>query len=169
MAAKFSISRGSGLKGVAQIVAQQEPNDVPYSELRGRIFWFRRRAPEPLEPGVHLLLGDTQASVGKNGYVRFSLKTSDRREAAIASRRFAHSLDVAAERRRTLKVTRTGEPLQPESLPTREEIQHAAEFMYATLLAADEDKRNCGTDLASHQSQLARRQSSILRTMNISN
>ncbi len=112
---------------------------VPYTELRGRVYWFRRRAPELLKSGVQLPLECTEASVGKNGYDRFSLTTTDHRAASIASRKFAHLLDDAAERRRTLKVTRTSKPLQPESLPTREEIQHAAEFMYATLLAADED------------------------------
>ena len=139
MAKKPNNDRHSGLKDVAQTVAQQEQEMVPYTELRGRVYWFRRRAPEPFKPGAQLLLEDTEASVGKNGYVRFSLKTSDRREAARAARRFAHLLDVAAERRRNLKAARTNKPPLPESKPTREEIRHAAETMYVQLLSADED------------------------------
>jgi integrase len=138
MAKKSSNSRDFWLDDVAQTVAQQEPEMVPYTELRGRIYWFRRRAPEPLKPGAQLLLEDTEASVGKNGYVRFSLKTSDRSEAAKAARRFAHLLDVAAERRGNLKALRINEAPASQK-PTREEIQHAAETMYAQLLGADED------------------------------
>lgn len=139
MAKKSNNSRDFGLKEVAQTVAQQESEVVPYTELRGRVYWFRRRAPEPLKPGAQLLLEDTEASVGKNGYVRFSLKTRDHREASKAARRFAHLLDVAAERRRNFKPSPIHAAPLPASAPSRDEIQHAAEAMYSILLSADED------------------------------
>lgn len=113
---------------------------MQYTELRGQIYWFRRRAPEPLKPGMKCLLGDVEAIVGKNGYVRVSLKTSDRREAARMSRRFAHLLDEAAERRKALKVPSApvGDNVSSDA-PSPEEVQHAADSMYAMLLAADEN------------------------------
>ena len=140
MAKKSDNNRVSGLKGVAQIVAQQERNEMQYTELRGNVYWFRRRAPEPLKPGMRFLLGDVESVVGKNGYVRISLKTSDRRESARMSRRFAHLLDEAAERRKALKIPSAplGNNVSSEA-PSPEEIQHAADSMYAMLLAADEN------------------------------
>lgn len=113
---------------------------MQYIEPRGRVFWFRRRAPDPLKPGMPVTLGDMGVVVGKNGYVRFSLGTTDRREAAKKARKYAHYLDEAAQRRsRQTPTEQVPAPLALPTLPTREEIEFAAESMYAMLLAADED------------------------------
>ena len=133
----------SGLKGVAQTVAQTGAADMQYTELRGRIFWFRRRAPEPLKPGMQILLGNVEVTVGKNGYVRLSLATSDRREAAKKARKLAHFLDEASDQNRQSKVQRTSDQNAPIPALTPDEIQHVAEVMYVQLLAADEDTAKC--------------------------
>lgn len=130
-------SRDSGLIGVAQIVAHKESDEMPYAELRGTIYWFRRRAPAPLQPGNPVVLDDVVVDVGKNGYVRFSLKTSDRRKARQLALKYAHLLDEAAAQRarmtdRPYKGSTQSAPLSPE------EIQHAADTMYAQLLATDD-------------------------------
>lgn len=143
MAKMSDNDRGSRLKGVAQSVAQEEPQNVPYTERKGNIYWFRRRAPEPLKPGSIAFLDSIEAKVGKNGYVRFSLRTSDYREAAREARRYAHLLDQAAERIRTVRAKPSSPPQLP-CHPTREEIQYAAEAMYAQLLCADEDTAERG-------------------------
>ena len=148
MAKTPSDNKGSGLKSVAQIVAQTEQNLMQYTELRGTTYWFRRRAPAPLLPGS-LVLGDHEATVQKNGYVKFSLKTSDRRDAAKLARKYAHFLDQAAERRsRSLAIAKgvkeSADPAAPlvmpsnTQFPSREEIQHTADALYSHLLAADE-------------------------------
>lgn len=115
---------------------------MQYTELRGKIYWFRRRAPEPLKPGMQIVLGDLSSVVGKNGYVRFSLGTNDRKEAAKLARKYAHLIDEAAEKRNQIERSRKAFQ-QPQSsdlaLPTKEEIVYAAEAMYAMLLAADEN------------------------------
>lgn len=138
MAKKSDNNRVSRLKGVAQTVAQKEPQNVPYTERKGNVYWFRRRAPDPLKPGNVAFLDSIEAKVGKNGYVRFSLRTSDHREAAREARKYAHLLDQAAERRRKAQTT----PLRLAPATTaplsREEIQYAADAMYAQLLCADE-------------------------------
>lgn len=139
MAKKSHNGRVSGLKGVAQIVAQEERKEMQYTELRGHIYWFRRRAPEPLKPGTQCLLGDIEAKIGKNGYVRVSLETSDRREAAKKARKLAHLLDEAAQRLSKLKAQQANPQVEVLPEPTREEILHAAESMYVMLLAADAD------------------------------
>ncbi len=110
-----------------------------YTELRGQVFWFRRRAPEPLKPGMLIYLGDQETAVGKNGYIRFSLKTSDKREAARHARKFAYLVDETAERlRKQLTRPASTSTATDSGQPTREEIQYAAESMYAMLLSADE-------------------------------
>ncbi|TEX44406.1 MAG: hypothetical protein CFR70_13750 [Rhodocyclaceae bacterium] len=113
MARKSDNDRVSRLKGVAQTVAQMEPDNVPYTERKGSVYWFRRRAPEPLKPGSMAFLDSIEAKVGKNGYVRFSLRTSDHREAAREARKYAHLLDQAAERIREVRA----KPSSPPQLP----------------------------------------------------
>ncbi|MBU3697275.1 MAG: hypothetical protein FGM13_11320 [Dechloromonas sp.] len=88
-------------------------------------------------------LDSIEAKVGKNGYVRFSLRTSDHREAAREARKYAHLLDQAAERIREVRAKPSSPPQLP-SHPTREEIQFAAEAMYAQLLSADENMAERG-------------------------
>lgn len=137
MVKKSDINRISKLKGVAQTVAQREPKNVSYTERRGNVYWFRRRAPEPLKPGSVALLDSIEAKVGQNGYIRFSLETRDYREAAKLARKYAHLLDQAAERNRNFR-TKPSELTSIPDRPTREEIQYAAEAMYAQLLSADD-------------------------------
>lgn len=153
MAKKSDNNRVSRLKGVAQTVAQEEPKNVPYTERKGNVYWFRRRAPDPLKPGSIAFLDSIEAKVGKNGYVRFSLRTSDHREAAREARKYAHLLDQAAERIRNVRAKPSSQALLPTH-PTREEIQYAAEAMYAQLLCADEDtaERGVAASLAGEDS-----------------
>ncbi|MHB1236079.1 MAG: hypothetical protein ACYCY7_00800 [Gallionella sp.] len=139
MAKKSNDSRVSGLKGVAQIVAQEERKEMQYTEFRGHVYWFRRRAPEPLKPGTQCLLGDIEAKIGKNGYVRLSLETNDKREAGKKARKLAHFLDEAAGRLSKLKAQQANPQVEVLPEPTREEILHAADSMYAMFLAADDD------------------------------
>lgn len=147
MAKKSDNNRVSRLKGVAQAVAQEEPQKVPYTERRHNVYWFRRRAPAPLKPGSIVFLDSIEAKVGKNQYVRFSLRTSDHRKAATEARKYAHLLDQAAERTRTVR-TALKSPSPVPTHPTREEIQYAAEAMYAQLLSADEDTAERGVAAA---------------------
>lgn len=139
MTKKSHDSRVPGLTGVAQIVAQEERNEMQYTELRGHIYWFRRRAPEPLKPGTQCLLGDIEAKIGKNGYVRLSLETSDKQDAGKKARKLAHFLDEAAGRLSKLIAQQANPKVEVLSEPTREEILHAAETMYVMFLGADED------------------------------
>jgi integrase len=142
MARKSDNNRVSELNGVAQSVAQAESSQMQYTHLRGRIYWFRRRAPQPLLPGMRCVLGDVETVVGKNGYVRVSLETTDRREAARLARKYAHHLDLAAERIRKIKRPPSSENIpvaDPDTPPTPEEIRHAADLMLSVLLAADEE------------------------------
>lgn len=120
---------------------------MPYTERKGNVYWFRRRAPDPLKPGSIALLDSIEAKVGKNGYVRFSLRTSDHREAGREARKYAHLLDQAAERIRKVR-TKPSSQAQAPAHPTREEIQYAAEAMYAQLLCADEDTAERGVAAA---------------------
>ncbi len=133
-----------GLGSVAQTVAQSVSEEhMPYTEKRGSTYWFRRRAPEPLRPETNMFLGDQPVLVGRNGYVRFSLRTKDHREAGKLARKYSHLLDQAAERI-AQALQRAAEPAprdiaaEPPAQPTADEIKYAADVMYAQLLAADE-------------------------------
>ncbi len=106
-----------------------------YLELRGRVYWFKRRAPVPLKAKDLLLLDGVSTAVGKNGYVRFSLETASPKEAAALARKYAHLLDEEAKKRPRLLGQRAPLSKHPHS---SEAIQAAADAMYATLLAADE-------------------------------
>lgn len=134
MAIKSDNNSGSGLSGVAQSVAQQEPNEMQYLLPRGEVWWFSRRAPKPLRSGNRLTLDDVEAKVHANGYIRFSLNTSSRKEAIRLARKFGHLVDEAVEQKKNPKPKFAA----IESEPTHAEIARAAELMYATLLAADE-------------------------------
>lgn len=120
-----------------------------YTERRGSVFWFRRRAPAPLVAGMKLILGDLETTIHQSGYVRFSLKTGDRREAGKLARQYAHFLDQAATRREKAQAIANGvkasaDPAAPLILPSssaplsREDIQYAADSLYAQLLGADD-------------------------------
>lgn len=125
-----------------------------YTQLRGTVYWFKRRAPKPLPPSSSLDLDGLTTSVGKNGYVRFSLQTSDAKEALKLARKYAHLLDEAAERfgkPASPPATNLITPLTPPKLVnaqelTPEEIHLAAKTMYASLLAADEQTYREGLD-----------------------
>ncbi len=149
MAKKSNNSSDSRLRGVAQTVAQTESKLPKYTELRGSVYWFKRRAPKPLSPRDTLDLDGQPISIGKNGYVKFSLRTSDAREASRLARKYAHLLDEAAEgaghareapqaHARRPQSSRTQPTLVEASELTSAQIQRAAASMYADLLAADE-------------------------------
>lgn len=146
-------NRHSGLKGVAQTVAQSEETRVPkYTEKRGSVFWFKRRAPKPLLPSTPIRLDDQDTQVGKNGYVKFSLRTSSPKEAGALARKYAHLLDELIKRlahkpgATTSQTTvpgcaasrRSGPALVHPSELTPQEIESAASRMYAAFLDADE-------------------------------
>lgn len=128
-------SRLSGLKGVAQTVAQTELQ-MQYLTQRGSVWWFNRRAPKPLKPGVRLTLDEVETKVLANGYVRFTLQTTDRKEAARLARKFSHLVDEAAEQRKHGKPRLKYAAV--DGIPTQCEVEQAADHMYASLLAADE-------------------------------
>ncbi len=104
-----------------------------YISRRGNSWHFSRRLPDGsgLQPGSLILLSDRSIRVGKNGYIRFSLKTSDKREALRRSRKYAAEIDHAID----------GHSHRQESVSrpiSDEELQRGALLMQATLLAADE-------------------------------
>lgn len=107
---------------------------MQYLLPRGEVWWFSRRAPKPLKPGNRLTLDDVETKVQANGYIRFSLKTSSRKEAVKLSRKFAHLVDEAAEQRKNKKPKFAA----INGMPTSYEIEQAADRMYATLLVADD-------------------------------
>jgi integrase len=131
-----------GLNGVAQTVAHKESSKMQYVEPRGRVYWFRRRAPEPIKPGMQCDLDGLNVKVGKNGYVRFSLGTTDKREAGKKARKFAHLLDEVSVRlvksKQKPEAKAHKPPQENKHSLTAEEIQYAADYMYAVLLDADE-------------------------------
>ncbi|GAO36016.1 hypothetical protein SCT_1413 [Sulfuricella sp. T08] len=96
---------------------------------RGQIFWFSRNLKHLAGQFIQLASG-TQL-VGRNGYLRFSLGTGNRREAERLGRRYAVEVDDALEHlNRTQKAS--GQPI------TSEDIQLATDTMQSSLLAADE-------------------------------
>ena len=109
---------------------------MQYLTQRGNVWWFNRRAPKPLKLGDRLTLDEVETKVLANGYVRFTLQTSDRKEAARLARKFSHLVDEAAEQRKTGK--RKLKFAAVEGVPDSFEIERAADFMFANLLAADE-------------------------------
>lgn len=134
-----------GLKDVAHDVAHPEP-EMPYIEKRGNTYTFNRRAPAPLKPGFEFELSGRKVKVGRNGYVRFTLGTSDRKVARARALECAHLLDKVADRLANANQLKTSSnqpstsAIKVDSLksPTAEEIQRAAMTMRAALLAADE-------------------------------
>jgi integrase len=140
MTAKAYNNRASGLKGVAQTVAHSGADKVPYLHKRGSIFWFRRRAPKPFSPKNLILLDEKVVLVGKNGYVHFSLETTNRKEASVLARKYAHLLDQEAEKATHSRRTSTNraELTDKPAEFTATEISEAAELMHAILLEADE-------------------------------
>lgn len=136
-------SSSFGLKGVAQTVAQAESAMPKYIERRGNVYWFRRRAPTPLKPGSRVSLEARTEAVHANGYIRFSLDTSSLKEAGQLARKYAHLLDEAAKEatastfRKRLKNWEPVLRLDPAQ-PTSEEIQFAADSMFAGMLGLDE-------------------------------
>lgn len=135
MTKKSNNNSVSRLNGVAQAVAHEEPSEMQYVERRGNIFWFRRRAPAQIGPGTRMEIGEQLTKVGRNGYIRFSLETSDRTQAGKLARRYAHLFDEALER----LLEKFHQQFCDPGSPSPEEIRHAAEYMYSVLLAADED------------------------------
>lgn len=119
---------------------------MQYVEQRGNVYWFRRRAPSNVGPGTRIEIGEQLAKVGRNGYIRFSLETSDRTQAGKLARRYAHLFDEALDR----LLAKLHQQLSDPGAPSPEDIRHAAEYMYTVLLAADEDstKRNFAALLA---------------------
>lgn len=116
---------------------------MPYLLKRGNAYYFNRRAPSPLVAGQTFRLGELTVTVGKNSYIRFPLKTTDRKTAGIRARKYAHLVDKAVE---DLAGPIDPPASQPEfadhSPPSALEIEHAAGTMRAMLLAADEHTLN---------------------------
>jgi integrase len=100
-----------------------------YLIRRGQAFWFSRKLKHLIGQSIQLASG--YRTVGKNGYLRFSLNTSNKREAERLARRFAVEVDDAlTQLERTQKSS--DQPI------TAEDIQLAADAMQRSLLAADE-------------------------------
>jgi integrase len=100
-----------------------------YLIKRKQVFTFSRKLEHLI--GQSILIDSKYRHVGKNGYLRFSLNTSNKREAERLARRFAVEVDDAlAQLERTQKVS--DDPI------TAEDIRRAADTMCSSLLAADE-------------------------------
>ncbi len=142
-----------GLQGVAQTVAHSESEMPRYIEPRGNVYWFRRRSPAELPPGTPLLLGDRSVTVNAKNYIRFTLKTADLKEASRLARKYAHLVDEAAKDaaagiyRPKFKDWAPAKPLEPGE-PSPEEIRYAADSMYVSLLATDEQLFEASTKKA---------------------
>jgi integrase len=104
-----------------------------YLAHRGNTWHFSRRLPNDsaIRPGSLIILSGRSILIGKNGYVRFSLETTDKREALRRSRMYAAELDTVIESN-TRRQETTALPI------TDRDIQRGARLMQATLLAADE-------------------------------
>lgn len=100
-----------------------------YLISRGQTFWFSRNLKHLARQSI--LLSSGSKLVGKNGYLRFSLETSNRREAERLARRFAVEVDDALEQLELTQKT-SDQPITPE------DIRLAADTMRSSLLAADE-------------------------------
>ena len=104
-----------------------------YLNRRGSIWHFSRRLPNDstVQPGRLIILSGQSVRIGKNGYLRFSLATSDKREALRLGRKYASELDKAIEAHARSAET--------ADLPiTDVDLKLAADLMQASLLAADE-------------------------------
>ncbi|BBP00620.1 hypothetical protein [Sulfuriferula nivalis] len=100
-----------------------------YLIYRTPVFWFSRKLEQLIGQSIQLASG--YRTVGKNGYLRFSLNTSNKREAERLARRFAVEVDDAlTQLEHTQKAS--DQPI------TAEDIQLAADAMQRSLLAADE-------------------------------
>ena len=130
---------------VAKIVAHAvAKRDLPmYLSRRGNSWHFSRRLPDDsdFQPGSLILLSDRSIRVGKNGYIRFSLKTPDKREALRRSRKFAAEIDQAIAGQSRLQET-VSQPI------TDHEFQRAALLMQAALLAADDVQHKAAVSAA---------------------
>lgn len=143
MAKTLQNNKSFGHVAVAQTVAHSESEMPKYVERRGNVYWFRRRAPAALPPGTPLLLDDRSVSVNAKSFIRFTLKTSDVKEASRLARKYAHLVDEAAKdvlagiSHPKRKGWTPAKPLE-HGEPSPEEIRFAADSMYVSLLAADE-------------------------------
>ncbi|TCV81264.1 hypothetical protein [Sulfurirhabdus autotrophica] len=100
-----------------------------YIIQRKQIFWFSRKLKDFTGRFIQLVSGPQL--VGKNGYIRFSLGTGNRREAEQLARRFAVEVDDVLNRHESLKQS-SGQTISSD------DINLAAATMQTYLLAADE-------------------------------
>lgn len=110
-----------------------------YLMSRGQVFWFSRNIKQLAGHFIHLA-SDSHV-VGNNGYLRFSLKTGNRREAERLARRFAVEVDDALERLEHAKKV-SAQPISPK------DIQIGAATMLTDLLAADESTHKAALEAA---------------------
>ena len=115
---------------VAKIVAKSVASEPMNLQRRGDRLWTNLRLPQMA--GRTLNLPSGLVRVGKNGYLRVSLSTGDRKEAEKRARRLAVEIDDALDAL-TVAKTRATEPITPD------DIQLSADLMRAVLLSADED------------------------------
>lgn len=100
-----------------------------YMLKRGQTFWFSRNLKE--FAGQFLILKSGVQNVGQNGYLRFSLKTGNLRDAEKLARRYAVEVDDALDLLEQKQQAAT-QPITPE------DIRMGADHMRSSLLAADE-------------------------------
>ena len=136
-----------------------------YLLRRGALFHFSRKLPDAFQ-GQNLNLASGPRKVGGNGYLRFSLGTGNRREAERLARRYAVEVDEALQAETASmhrEIPCTDEPegtilkeffdtlpaeqqahllqfVKPVPRPkfSQEEIQQAAQLMYASIMQEDE-------------------------------
>jgi integrase len=116
---------------VAKTVAKNVAKDsgIMYVVLRGSTFWFSRKLPE--HAGQFMPMASGHQLVGKNGYLRFSLRTGNKRDAERMARRYAVEIDDTVEQLERARKSSSW-PITPE------DVRHAAATMQASLLAADD-------------------------------
>lgn len=102
---------------------------MKYVIPRGQTLWFSRALPG--FAGQRLPLASGARRVGRNGYLRFSLRTGNRREAERLARRYAVEVDDVLEH--------LAKGVGKTAAITPEDIRLAAAAMETSLLSADED------------------------------
>jgi integrase len=115
---------------VAKIVANTVANTPVNLQRRGNLFWTNLRLPELA--GRTLVLPSGPVRIGKNGYLRVSLETGDKKEAEKRSRKLSVQIDDALDDLSS-KTTAAHQPITPS------DIQRGADYMAAVMLAADDD------------------------------
>ena len=101
-----------------------------YRRPTSTAYWASMRLP--VHAGRILDLPSGSVRVGRNGYLRLSLGTADRKQAELKAAHLTIAIHAALDQL-AAKAAATGQPITPS------DIQAGAAFMLASLLQADEE------------------------------